>query len=172
MNISGYENYVIFEDGVIINAVTGKKKKIVRDIKRRNGKKTNYITLRVDLSKNGYSKRYTVSRLMMKHFKPNEYKEELYADHINRDSTDNRIENLRMLTHTENCHNTTAQIDSLTGIKNISFQNFRNQKKKWRYKIQIKGESHMKFFSTLKEALEYKIYFEQNNEFLKKINIV
>ncbi len=40
-------------------------------------------------------------------------------DHINRNPSDDRFENLRAATHTENCWNATVRNDSTTGIKGI-----------------------------------------------------
>lgn len=40
-------------------------------------------------------------------------------DHINRDRSDNRIENLRVASRPQNCANRPARIDSGTGIKGV-----------------------------------------------------
>jgi hypothetical protein len=44
-----------------------------------------------------------------------------WLDHINGDSRDNRIENLRPASPSENAHNKKIRSDSLTGIKGVSF---------------------------------------------------
>lgn len=61
-----------------------------------------YLT--VSLSKNGKNKTFTVHKLVAKHFipNPNNLSE---IDHINTDKTDNRVENLRWVTHRENQNN-------------------------------------------------------------------
>lgn len=58
----------------------------------------------VNLSKMGVVKKFKVHRLVANHFLPNpENKPEI--DHINTDKTDNRVENLRWVTHKENMNN-------------------------------------------------------------------
>lgn len=43
-----------------------------------------------------------------------------YVDHINRDKTDNRIENLRACTKAQNEYNRPARARSTTGVKNVT----------------------------------------------------
>ncbi len=59
---------------------------------------------RISLSKNGKAKIFTVHRLVVMAFIPNpENKPEI--DHINGNKQDNRVENLRWVTHKENINN-------------------------------------------------------------------
>jgi hypothetical protein len=58
-------------------------------------------------------------------------------DHINRIKTDNRIENLRPATRSENNLNKIAQKNSKSGIKNVSWHKASN---KW--VVQYKGKHH------------------------------
>jgi len=56
------------------------------------------------LCKDGKQKQYLIHRLIMLHFVPNP--ENLpYVDHINRNRQDNRIENLRWVSHRDNSIN-------------------------------------------------------------------
>ena len=53
---------------------------------------------------NGFNKRYYVHRLIAQTFIPNPNNKP-YIDHINKDKTDNRVENLRWATNSENIAN-------------------------------------------------------------------
>ena len=83
--IKGCENYIIFEDGVIINNNTGKEMKPHME-------KTGYY--RICLSKNDKQKNFMLHRLIALAFIPNPDNKET-VDHININSLDNRLSNLR-----------------------------------------------------------------------------
>ena len=51
-------------------------------------------------------------------------------DHVNGNKTDNRIENLREVSHSQNEWNKSKTVRNTTGIKNITFENG-----KWRVRI-------------------------------------
>ena len=69
-------------------------------------------------------------------------------DHINRDSLDNRIENLRVVSHTENMVN---RSNASKYGKWISFAN-----NKYRVEFIYKGVGQFKSFDTLEEAEKYR----------------
>jgi len=75
------------------------------------------------------------------------------VDHINRDKTDNRIENLRWATRIEQNENRCIFKNNISGHKFISYNKIQNkwvfQKHQGKYKIQ-------KYFKTKTEALCYK----------------
>jgi hypothetical protein len=63
-------------------------------------------------------------------------------DHINQNKSDNRIENLRILTNIENCHN------NLLSSKGYTFQN-----NKYRVKIKVNYKTiHIGYYNTEQEA--------------------
>ena len=105
--IKGYENYLIFEDGVVMNSKTG------REIKSRLNRGYYIIGLRNDNKR----KDLKLHRLIALAFIPNPDNKPV-IDHINRNKLDNRIENLRWATIQENSRNLTCY--SNTGYHFIS----------------------------------------------------
>tara|TARA_R100000544_G_C2213965_1_gene53513 strand:+ start:366 stop:935 length:570 start_codon:yes stop_codon:yes gene_type:complete len=71
-------------------------------------------------------------------------------DHINQDPTDNRIENLRDVTHAENNKNRTLQNNSTTGYSGVSFY---KRHGKYRAEICINNiKKHLGYYDTVEEA--------------------
>lgn len=122
-DIKDYEGlYQVSNFGRVKNAVTGK---ILKPIQiKTNGKYTQVV---VNLYNNGKRKRFTVARLVAQAFIPNpENKPEV--DHINTDSTDNRVENLRWVTCKEQHNNpltkqhlSEAKIGNIPWDKGVKF---------------------------------------------------
>ena len=98
MEINDYPNYLIYEDGRVENKKTGR---ILKQYLNRDG----YLQLR--LCKKCKYKNFTIHRLIALHYipNPNNYPT---VDHINRITTDNRIENLRWATRQEQALNKNA----------------------------------------------------------------
>jgi len=149
MEIVGYENYLIYEDGKVQN------KKTKRYLKSRTNQHGYKI---VDLYKDGQRKTCKIHRLIAEHYIANpENKREV--DHINRDKTDNRIENLRWVTPSENNQNKGKSKNNKSGHKNICYD---EKIKRYRYYKMIRGKNHLKYFKTLEEAIEYKRVYESS----------
>ena len=73
----------------------------------------------------------------------------LCADHINRDTLDNRRSNLRVATRSQNRVNSRLRCDSLTGFKGVS------NSKSGRYRAQIRNKgknTYLGTFDTPEEA--------------------
>ena len=58
-------------------------------------------------------------------------------DHINRNRADNRIENLREVSRSENCYNHPLRKDSTSGVRGVSWNKIKN---KWRVYINVKKQ--------------------------------
>ena len=73
-------------------------------------------------------------------------------DHINRDKTDNRINNLRLATHAENCQNMPLRRDNKHGVAGITFHGDK-RKKRWQAKIKANGVTkYLGYYHTIEEA--------------------
>jgi hypothetical protein len=92
MEIEGYPNYLIYEDGRVYSK---KRNKFLKPSKDKKG----YISCHLYINSNG--KWFFIHRLIALHYIPNpENKAEV--DHINDNPSDNRKENLQWLTKKEN----------------------------------------------------------------------
>ena len=153
-SIKGYENYVIFEDGVIINTETGIEMKPGVD------KTTGYY--KVGLYKNKKQYKFYLHRLIALAYIPNPDNKPC-IDHINRIKTDYRIENLRWATHSENSQNLSEYNSNTSGTRNVYYITSID---KWRYQKTKNGVKHSsQYYDTPEEAIDYK----HNYEFVESV---
>ncbi len=147
MEIEGYENYLIYEDGRVYSKKSNKFMKGSQD-------KDGYLI--VHLCKDGKGKMIKIHRLIALHYipNPNNYP---CVDHKDRDKENNHISNLRWVTHQMNCQNKGVQINNKLRISNIS-----PTKNGYVFKKTINGKTHTKKFKTLDEALKYKEEYLSN----------
>ena len=140
--IDGWDNYVIHPVGTILRIHKNKTKEL-KHYKRPDG----YMT--VTLSKNCKLKTFLVHRLLALHFIPNP-ENKTDVDHINGVRDDNRLENLRWLSHKENMNAFTsnpAQVITKGGItkrKNVN---------SWQWQYFMSGKQKSKQMKS-KAALE------------------
>lgn len=147
MQIENYENYLVFEDGFIMNSKTGKQ---IIPWSITGGYK------QVQLCKSGADKNFLVSRLVALAYIPNpENKPEV--NHINRIRTDNRVENLEWNTRLENQQNMGVRKDNTSGEKNI-----RKEGNSYRFKKTVNKKTYSKSFKTLEEAVIFRDNFLSN----------
>jgi hypothetical protein len=153
MEIEGYPNYLIYEDGSVYSKKTNKYLK-----KWINNRGYHSINLFTD----GKRKHYTVHRLVGLTYIPNPHNYE-EIDHIDRDKCNNHLYNLRWCDRQTNLKNREFTLKSHNnnklGIKNISAAS----RSGYTFKITRNGKRHEKNFKTLEEAIKYK------EEYMKKI---
>jgi hypothetical protein len=148
MEINGYPTYLIYEDGRIYS-------KYLKKFRITHIDNNGYIRIR--LCKDGIGKTFKVHRLVAEHYIPN-VENKPQVDHINRNRSDNRVENLRWVTRSENGQNQIVHRNSKTQIKNISYL---CKQKLYQYTKKINKQKHSKYFKTLEEAIEYKKNYER-----------
>ena len=117
-----------------------------------------YIKIKID------GKDYKAHRLAflyMYGFMPDE------IDHINHDKTDNRILNIRSVTHAENCKNLKKSKNNTSGLNGISYDKTNNL---WRSRITVNGKAiylgrRRSFFDAccLRKSAENKYGFHKNH---------
>ena len=151
--IKDYENYLIFEDGVIINSKTGK------ELKPNINNMGYYI---IGLSKDGKRNNFLIHRLIAQAFIPN-LDNKTCIDHINRITTDNRIENLRWATRSENDRNRSCY--SNTGLQFISKNIKKDMKQGFYYCFKIqRPELKIRYNNKdLQNVIEYRNKFCAEN---------
>ena len=147
MNIEGYDNYLVFEDGSIVNSKTGRAMKPSIHI-------SGYLMH--GLSKNNIKKNFRVHRLIAKAYIPNPDNKPC-VDHINRIRTDNRVENLRWATYLENSQNQGEYNTNTSGTKNVRYDEVKDR---WIYIKTVNKKLHHKSFKTEEEAIAYKNNYE------------
>ena len=138
VTVEEFPDYSISRDGQIRN---NKTKMILKQ------SLTNVGYYRVSLSKQGKSIHKNVHRLLGLAFIPNPENKE-FIDHLNHDRTDNRLENLRWVTRSENAENQSLHKDNALGESNIALY----------YKVNIKrnGIIYQKMFKNLEDAKIYR----------------
>lgn len=141
MEVKGFENYLIYTDGKIWSK---KSKKYLKHI--------NDKYYKISLYKDKKAHQFLIHRLLAEHYIPNP--ENLpFVDHINRIKTDNRIENLRWVSISENGQNVGNYISNTSGHKNISFNKL---KKVYYYEKDFNGKRYRKYFKNIIDAICYK----------------
>lgn len=101
------DKYSISADGYVLNIETGKLVIFNKDSK-------GYMKARLysDLSKNSDGRKpYRLHRLVAKAFLSN-FSDELQVNHINGDKSDNRVDNLEMVTNSQNVYHAWNSLDS------------------------------------------------------------
>ena len=86
------------------------------------------------------------------------YMPENEVDHIDKDSTNNRIENLREVSRSCNIRNSNERVDNTSGIKGVTWHKRLNR---WGVRIFNKKEIHLGYFEDFTEAAAHRLAAEQ-----------
>tara|TARA_R110000787_G_C13149682_1_gene418323 strand:- start:46 stop:519 length:474 start_codon:yes stop_codon:yes gene_type:complete len=113
MEIQGYPNYLIYPDGRVFT----KKRPYTAGKFKTQTMMDGYPY--VNLYNDGKKKMKKIHRLIAEHYIPNPQNKQ-FVDHINRIRDDNRIENLRWVTSSENNTNMGIKSSNKSGHKWIS----------------------------------------------------
>ena len=140
----GSQEYMIYPNGDVLSLKTD-------IIMKTSNHKDGYKMIGMK-DENGKQVMRYVHRLVAKYFIPNP-RNLNEVDHINRDETDNRIENLRWVTHAENLQNKGKYKNNKSGHKYISYH---NPTDRWQFQKRINGKIINKTLKTKTDALCYK----------------
>jgi len=139
--VTGYEDlYEISDFGNVRNCKTGR---ILKGSERKNG----YLC--VHFYVNGKNKFYLIHRLVALTFLENP-ENKPSVDHIDRNKQNNRLENLKWCTNSENQINTGIYSTNTSGIKGVGFHKAINKYMAYIYKNGI--QTHLGLFNTFEEA--------------------
>ena len=148
MDIQGYPNYMIYEDGrVWSKPIKGRGNKFLKP--GGNGNRYLYVIL----CNNGIKKTIKIHRLVALHYIPNpDNKPEV--DHIDRDTLNNNIENLRWATRSENLNNR-----GIIGVYRVhgavKFRGVYKKGNRFGARKTIDGkQKHIGYYDTAEEASE------------------
>jgi len=146
--IIDYPDYYISNLGNIKSFKRGKEK----ILKQSNGK-DGYFVITIGINK----KQFRVHRLIAKHFLE-DYSEDLFVDHIDRNRINNNIKNLRMVTNSMNSRNRSKRLYLTSKFKGVCFHKIRN---KWIASI---ARKHLGYFEKEEDAAKaYNDYIVNNN---------
>jgi len=142
-DVIGYEgHYRISNQGRVISLKHGK----TRIMKLRDNSLGRMIT---GLHKNKRTKTFYVARLVAQHFLP-DWDKSLQVDYINGVKTDDHVDNLRMLTRSQNCRS----FQKVRGVtSNFRGVGWKKNRKKWTARIHSNGKpKHLGCFDDEEEA--------------------
>ena len=145
--IESAPNYVISRDGYVYN-MSG------RIIKPRLGRDGYY---RFNLAVDGKPATFNLHRLLALAFIPNDDPAKCLVDHKNRNRMDNRLENLRWVTHSQNAQNRSMTRCNSSGFVGVCLDSgIRNGvlKERWICLLKVENAVFTKVFPPTPEGFE------------------
>ena len=146
MEIENFPNYLIYPDGRVYSKYYDKF------LRPGIGTTGYYLVI---LCNHGKRQTCKVHRLVAMHYIPNP-ENKCDVDHKNRDKLDNRVENLRWATRTENCQNKGHNKANKSGHKNISYSKYHDR---WKFQKRIRGKMYRTSFKSKIDCICYKYIF-------------
>jgi len=154
--IDGYDkDYKICENGEVISCKYNKERILKPCINTQR-----YLI--VCLCKNNKQKNFLIHRLIALHFieNPNNYD---CVDHINGNTKDNRIKNLRWITHSGNMRN---RKNTGRYLKGVYFHKASNK-----FKAEIRIDNKRKYLGLFHDELDaHQAYMKEYNEIMKEFD--
>lgn len=148
MEIEGYEDYLIYDDGRVFS----KKRNI---FKKHNNHRNGY--LQIVLCKNGKCKTFLIHRLVALHYVNNPHPDKYnIVDHLDRNKKHNNRTNLRWCNQAINMSNQSIHKNNKLGEQFISYRPDRNT---YRFEITRNKIRYTKQLKTLEEAISYRDNF-------------
>ena len=155
MEISGYPKYLVYPDGRVVN-----KKRPLTPLKFYLNDSGYWMVSLYSEGNEKSPKKMRVHRLIAIAYIPNPDNKP-FIDHINRVRDDNRIENLRWVSHKENMLNMSMSYTNTSGYRHIGYSKVHM---KWFHRISSDGRVQQRMFHTKIEALMYKFWFVLKEE--------
>jgi hypothetical protein len=154
-DIVGYEGrYKINKNGDVWSCKTNRFMSVFKD--------DDYYCVRVG------KKKYYLHKLLGLQFIPNPYNLPV-IDHIDRNSENNCIENLRWSSHNTNNQNRGKPKTNTSGYKNICLITYPSGKQSWRIQIQSNFNIYLQFYKKNEYTLEAVVAFR--NEKLLELGL-
>jgi len=102
------------------------------------------------INRDGYLHARSEGKVKTLHYFFLKKKDGFVVDHINGNKLDNRISNLRYVTHAQNVMNQAKRITNSSGYKGVTWN---KEAKKWKVQLGLNGKRHFGgYFDDLEEA--------------------